>query len=438
MAVDHRGDGGAAARLNAAEWRTADDDAAAVRRLVDLETGTESRSGTAAPALRPVRLPGEPELASAARSSGVLADLVDLAARVADGPPHGEGSAAPAASGHWALAYASGILRTHRPDGPAPAQDGSAGDTHPAVLQSWLGVHVAITELAEYAAEIEDEDRAVAERVLAELLFGLYQGDSPAQVEPEVTRLAVDALEESDAPDREHTRLRAVVESVVHGALAQLAHHGSLTQHLGGRVELTSLGRWAVNRELNGAGIVAPVLGGYAHASPAVLLDAVSDYPEGERFAEFRTWLGHRSQHDAAAALLAAAGAGGFARRGTAAELLRLLGPAAEPAVRAGLADPLMWRHCCAWLTDRGLPPGRPLTDADRGWLLIDDLLASAGRHGPQDFIRRVERLLTRRDIDLMVGLPHGEHPGRQHALRLVADFHPDRRAAAAARGAIA
>ncbi|PSK96847.1 hypothetical protein CLV63_110145 [Murinocardiopsis flavida] len=436
MAVDHLGDGGAAARFAPAEWRPSDG-TGAVHRLVDAAVDAAPRSGTAPPALRPVRLPGEPELAGAARDSGVLADLVDLAARVRDsdraGPP------VSVASGIWALAYASGVLRTRRgPDGMTRDEAADLGDTDAAVLQHWLGVHVAITELAEYPADIEGEGRTVAERVLAALLFGLYQGDSPAQVEPEVARLAVEVLEEGDTPVHEHTRLRAVVESAVHGALAQLAHHRSLTLHRGGRIELTPLGRWAVNRELNGAGISAPVLGGYANASPAALLDAVAAYPENERFAEFRAWLGRRSQHDAAAALLTAAGAGGFARRGAAADLLRLLGPAAEPAVRAGLADPLMWRHCCAWLTDRGLPPGRPLADADLGWLLIDQLLAAAGRHGPQDFIRRVDRLLTRRDIDLIVGLPNGAHPERRHALRLVADFHPDPRAAEAARTALA
>ncbi|RCV56670.1 hypothetical protein DEF23_01765 [Marinitenerispora sediminis] len=417
--------------------------------------------------LPPVRLPREAELAAAARVSPVLREawaLRDWAdahrPRVVGGVlAAADARAAAAALGLlddcssaidgrrpellrvWSMALDAGLLVLDPAPGEGPrpasaadretrARGAEVDDSDTAALRRWLAVYVRATGFAEFCGTADHAGHHVAERVIGELTFELYHSGRATGVEAQVALLVSDVLADAALDglirDEQRAPLRAVAEFAVYRSLATLARHGAVHLHPGGCVELTALGRWAMNQLLTEAGMTAPVIGDYAGADAAELTDVLVGYGEADRAAEFRGWLRHRSGRQAAAELVAAGGRPGCGRRGMAVALLRRLGRSAEPAVRAGLADALMWRHCAEWLNDRGLDPGRDLTETDRSWLMADAVAALAEHRGPHEYMRLLGRLVHRSDLDLVVRLPHTDHPERERALRLLFEFHPD------------
>ncbi|TDQ52561.1 hypothetical protein [Actinorugispora endophytica] len=417
--------------------------------------------------VRPVRLEPESELAALARGTETLAGLYELAdwaerhrpawtggrpepdaARAAarglavfGGAGHGDGLG-PEALRFWRAAFDAGLVtlvsgRVRRaPGGASPATD-----PDPLVLRRWLAVGTAVTAVAgtgEDRARADHDGRRVAQRVLDELVFELYQCGRGVHGRSEVARLAAEAI--SDAvvdgvvPEGRAPGLRAAAEAAAHAALARLVRHGAVVACPGGDVEIGPLGRWGVNRLVNEAGLRAPVLGGYARADAGELVAVLSGYSESERAVELLGWLGARTPEEAAADLLAVAAKADTGRRGMAVAVLRRIGPAAERAVRAGLDDPLTWRHCERWLGERGFDTGRDLTDPDRAWLLVESVVGLSHQRGPQDYVRLIGRLVGEREIPLVALLADLDHPDRARALELLFELHPDPRVSVAAR----
>ncbi|MFC7330299.1 hypothetical protein [Marinactinospora rubrisoli] len=419
--------------------------------------------------LPPVRLPPDAELAATARVSPLLREAWAMRRwaeahrpRVVGGvlaPDDARAAAAalgllddcatsfdgrrPELVRLWSMALDAGLLAIvpEPGTGEARAHVTEIDDSDTAALRSWLAVYVRASGFAEYCGEHDHTGYHVAERVLGELTFELYHSGRAAQLEPRVARLVTDVLADAAMDglirDGQRARLRAVAEFAVYRSLAALARHGAVLLHQGGTVELTGLGRWAMNQLLTEAGMTAPVIGDYATADAAELADVLVGYSEADRLAEFVGWLRQRSERQAAAELVAAGGRAGCGRRGMAVALLRRLGRPAEPAVRAGLAEPLMWRHCREWLHDRGFDPVRDLTETDRGWLLADAVAALAEHRGPDDFMRLLGRLVHRRDLGLIARIPATDHPDRDRALRLLFEFHPDPHVSLAVRWAV-
>ncbi|GLU46018.1 hypothetical protein Nans01_03690 [Nocardiopsis ansamitocini] len=408
----------------------------------------------------PVRLAPESELAASARRSPFLVALRALAdwaeehrPRVVDGRPE-PGPAAralrelpavrpvahdgdvqdPDMAWVWNTAFDTGLLTMESGRARRTPELGG-GDSDPLTLRHWLAVYVALTEF--------DEDtghgaQRVAERVLGEFMFELYQCGRAVQPESGIARLAAEVLDDAvtdglvDATETES--LSTLAQPTVRNALGELIRHGAVTRPSAVGVELTALGRWGLNRLLNASGMTAPVLGGHAHAEADELLAALSGYSESERAVEFLGWLAERTEEDAAAGLIAAAARAGTGQRGIAVVLLGRLGPGAEPAVRAGLADPLMWRHCRQWLAGHAIAPVPPLCDTDRAWLVAEAVVGLSHQRGLQDYTRLLDRLIGPRELPLVALLADLDHPDRARALELLFQLHPDPHISVAAR----
>ncbi|MFJ6936282.1 hypothetical protein [Streptomyces sp. NPDC101132] len=206
-----------------------------------------------------------------------------------------------------------------------------------------------------------------------------------------------------------------------------------------GMVRLTPLGLFGVRARMLEAGIAAPAVGDLAGKGADVLLDALPGFPEAAARAEVEHWLAGRETVGAAAELLAAArggDAGGPLRRLGCQQALALVGPAAEPAVRAVLDDPELGGLARVWLAERGAadvpPPGEELVF----WLALDTLAAQLAADGDAAEL-----------VELMSGLTGGhsgffeaawrvDHPAAADVLEAMGRLHPDRKAAKEARKA--
>src|SRR5690606_42117383 len=86
-------------------------------------------------------------------------------------------------------------------------------------------------------------------------------------------------------------------------------------------------------------------------------------------------WLARRAPEAAALELIAVASSGHAAQRGTVGTVLEELGPEADPAVRAALDDPMVWRYAAACLVVRQLLA--PALGEDGGARVTVDKLAA-------------------------------------------------------------
>jgi hypothetical protein len=118
----------------------------------------------------------------------------------------------------------------------------------------------------------------------------------------------------------------------------------------GGTVELTSLGKWAVQRIASRV-TSAPVVGELRSLSAAELLTAASDIPEAEARAEIDAWIDHRGE-DAAEELVEALRTADETGRGLGFRALIRIGSDAEPAVNRLADDPDFAPYITVWRID--------------------------------------------------------------------------------------
>jgi hypothetical protein len=113
---------------------------------------------------------------------------------------------------------------------------------------------------------------------------------------------------------------------------------------------LTPLGFWCTNKLLREAGAVAPVIGEYADADVATLIEKVSGYDPWSCRAELRAWCRKRGAEATEELATYARGACEVDRRVLAIVGLLEAGPAGEAEVRSMLTDPELQLYARLWL----------------------------------------------------------------------------------------
>ncbi|MFE4454717.1 hypothetical protein [Streptomyces sp. NPDC056796] len=209
-----------------------------------------------------------------------------------------------------------------------------------------------------------------------------------------------------------------------------------------GMVKLTPLGLYGIRERMLEAGVDAPAVGDLADKGADVLLDGIAYYPEEAARTEVGLWLGRRGADGAQAAaadlLGAARGGDGRAplRRLHCQQALALVGPEAEPAVRAVLGDPELGGLARVWLAERGAAdiPAPPETMIF--WLAVDTIAAQLDADGDLDELQELVEGLSGQHSGFFDQAWRVEHPATAEVLEAVGRLHRDRKIAKDARKA--
>ncbi|GAA1581745.1 hypothetical protein GCM10009678_75650 [Actinomadura kijaniata] len=412
-------------------------------------------------AVPPVRLAPEPELAAAARASGLTAQ-VRAVARWAEGravDEHDEPSVADAlaALGElglatprraadvadlgglpelerlWWAALEAEVITTS--GGRAQAGPGLAaldGDDA-AALETWLRLFDAAV-VPEHEGEDGLDPTQLVQNELTGVLIRLYEQDGPAA--PEELAEALTAHIADSYELAEPAAIAGTVAAELELELADLTAWGVVEGVPDGLV-LTPLGVWGVRELLRADGFLAPVVGELADAPAADLVAGLVWHREDTADEEIGRWLAARPAADAAAALLAVVAEGGPGRRNLAAAVLGRLGPEAEPRVRAAAGGQPVRPYALLWLAERGLAADEPSRD-DYLWMFVDTVAGMLETAEPREAVAAA-LLRAPAEADMAAfaeELWRSEHPDTARVLEALGAHHPDRTVAKAARTA--
>ncbi|MBT2390392.1 hypothetical protein J7E87_13380 [Streptomyces sp. ISL-1] len=206
-----------------------------------------------------------------------------------------------------------------------------------------------------------------------------------------------------------------------------------------GMVKLTPLGLYGIRARMLEAGIDAPAVGDLADKGADVLLDGLALFPEPAARAETEQWLARRAPADAARDLLAAArgtDAGAPLRRLHCQQALALVGPQAEPAVRAVLDDAELGGLARVWLAERGASDVPAPPESMIFWLAIDTIAAQLDAEGELEELQGLVEDLVGQHSGFFDAAWRVDHPATAEVLEAMGRVHRDRTAAKEARKA--
>ncbi|MFB4425351.1 hypothetical protein C5F59_030235 [Streptomyces sp. QL37] len=209
-----------------------------------------------------------------------------------------------------------------------------------------------------------------------------------------------------------------------------------------GMVKLTPLGLYGIRERMLEAGVDAPAVGDLADKGADALLDGIAYYPEEAARTEVGLWLGRRGAEGAEAAAVelldAARGADRRAplRRLHCQQALALVGPEAEPAVRAVLGDPELGGLARVWLAERGAADVPAPPESMIFWLAVDTIAAQLDADGDLDELQELVEGLSGQHSGFFDEAWRVEHPATAEVLEAMGRLHSDRGAAKAARKA--
>lgn len=206
-----------------------------------------------------------------------------------------------------------------------------------------------------------------------------------------------------------------------------------------GMVKLTPLGLYGIRARMLEAGIDAPAVGDLADKGADVLLDGLAQFPEFSARAETEQWLARRAPADAARDLLAAArgtDAGAPLRRLHCQQALTLVGPQAEPAVRAVLDDAELGGLARVWLAERGATDVPPPPDSMIFWLAIDTIAAQLDAEGELEELQGLVEDLVGQHSGFFDAAWRVDHPATAEVLEAMGRLHREKAAAKEARKA--
>ncbi|MFJ8754744.1 hypothetical protein ACIREO_36355 [Streptomyces sp. NPDC102441] len=209
-----------------------------------------------------------------------------------------------------------------------------------------------------------------------------------------------------------------------------------------GMVRLTPLGLYGIRERMLEAGVDAPAVGDLADKGADVLLDGIAYYPEEAARTEVGLWLGRRGAEGAEAAAVELLGAARGAdrraplRRLHCQQALALVGPEAEPAVRAVLDDPELGGLARVWLAERGAADVPAPPESMIFWLAVDTIAAQLDADGDLEELQELVEGLSGQHSGFFDEAWRVEHPATAEVLEAMGRLHPDRGAAKAARKA--
>ncbi|MFD5037591.1 hypothetical protein ACFWNI_10875 [Streptomyces sp. NPDC058377] len=209
-----------------------------------------------------------------------------------------------------------------------------------------------------------------------------------------------------------------------------------------GMVRLTPLGLYGIRERMLEAGVDAPAVGDLADKGADVLLDGIAYYPEEAARTEVGLWLGRRGAEGAetAAAELLGAARGGDRRaplrRLHCQQALALVGPEAEPAVRAVLGDPELGGLARVWLAERGAADVPAPPESMIFWLAVDTIAAQLDADGEMEELQELVEGLSGQHSGFFDEAWRVDHPATAEVLEAMGRLHSDKGAAKAARKA--
>ncbi|MEU2677984.1 hypothetical protein ABZ638_13950 [Streptomyces sp. NPDC007107] len=209
-----------------------------------------------------------------------------------------------------------------------------------------------------------------------------------------------------------------------------------------GMVRLTPLGLYGIRERMLEAGVDAPAVGDLADKGADVLLDGIAHYPEEAARTEVGLWLGRRGAEGAetAAAELLGAARGGDRRaplrRLHCQQALALVGPEAEPAVRAVLGDPELGGLARVWLAERGAADVPAPPESMIFWLAVDTIAAQLDADGEMEELQELVEGLSGQHSGFFDEAWRVDHPATAEVLEAMGRLHSDKGAAKAARKA--
>ncbi|MEU6808596.1 hypothetical protein ABZ920_06235 [Streptomyces sp. NPDC046831] len=362
----------------------------------------------------------------------------------------------------WDTARLAGLIEVHG-DSARPGWRLRAWNRDDsAVLRGWVALFDAWS-LA--CPEPEGhESAAVAEVVSAmpQVLSFLQLSAGPVPVEQlldllqqRVTELRTERCEVPYGPQPGQARLAPVVPGtaspaaepadetplapLLDWALGALAAVGALT-YGEGQATLTPLGSWAVWVKLEQICVAAQSPAGNIEQSAEDMLRGCAQLrPNGAR-AEYRAWLAARPVGSAVTELLAAARGEDALLRGLAFEALRVVGPPAEPDVRAVLDEPTLRPYALLWLAEHdGVDPEdahEVLTREEATWLWVDTAAAVTDHGESAMLVRHLESAVQPTVPMLLDEVRAVGHPRTVQVLVALAAAHPDPALAKAVRRA--
>ena len=314
----------------------------------------------------------------------------------------------------------------------APAGGGDdSGERDVAVLEAWLAAFAGLIH-PDFPAP-GGPLASLLQGELVGMLTALYAAAGPVDVS-ELAEEAASCLPGSELATGEPEDR---CENAVAGLLGGAAEAGAV--ELGnGDVDLTPLGVWGVHHILRAHGLPVRAIGDYAESDAADMLTAIAAYDQADGADELAGWVGLRGQAEAAAELSAVLKTGTPVQRMSGIDALGSLGPAGLDAARSLVGEPGVGALAAMWLASAGEDPGVEVLAEDALWVLVDMGAAMLDTMSAAAAVQDLNEGATHADFAGQVAeVWRVDHPRTLDVLTAVADHHPDRAVAKAARKAI-
>ncbi len=273
--------------------------------------------------------------------------------------------------------------------------------------------------------------------LLAELPLLLYVEAEPLEVRAlkDDVWASIEDVYDLDRLPIETDTLRGLVDrDLEEDVVGRLVELGAVAVE-DGRLSLTPLGRWGANRILRRGGHVAPIVGEHVLAPVDELLRACAQLPRDEAEREIRLWIEH---HPWTAARDLATAARSTPSAPLAIRGLELVGPAAEPEVRALVEDPAVGVYARIWLVERGFEPPDSLSADLLLATLVEELIHFADEAGPLRAVARIASMepAEAAQLGFVERLRSASHPRAGELLAMIGRYHPSGSVREAARRA--
>lgn len=424
--------------------------------------------------LPPLRLPGQADLARAARGSALVAAAWKLAAWTGDGhkaltddgelaptevpeaarllgidvPPGAAGGGFPPTLRQaWHLTRCLEFVdddegHAVRVDDVTPWPDGDDDE----VLDVWSR---ALGHLAAHSLAVDDYDGLFGDLLLGVagggLLMALFLAREEGLPRAECSHLAMETAV-SELGGAAARNLWAAWKRA-HGDMAdvlleRLSAHGAV--ELDGTVaRLTPLGLWQMREQLCGE-IEIPLLPEPVEMTAADLVGFCAEACEAELDRERDAWLASRPAESAAQELLRVAAGGGCGERMIGTSLATSIGAAAEPAWRETLGHPALRPYAKLALNqiagrDAAADPlpGLEVGPDDAVAMLGDVVSAMAGKLSGAELAATLRQAVPAgQEEQVIERMWRSDHPAAMPALTELGRHHPDKKIAKAARKA--
>jgi uncharacterized protein (DUF697 family) len=439
------------------------------------EDDIDVRAALGLPEIMPaLRLPGEAELARAARGSALLAGARELAVWTGDGKDMTEEfdlvpAQVPAAAGLlgidlppgaaeladvpdlrqvWSLALCSGFVHEDEQGRAVPGEavelwpDGTDDD----VLDVWSA---ALEHVAGHSFGDDDPDGDFADLLLDSAAAGLIvtlfvarEAGLPLADCRELVRIAATSELGGAAARKRWAAWTAAHGEVADVLLERASRHGAASID-GDIARLTPLGLWRMREDLAGVTVV-PLLPDPADMTAADLVGFAAEASVSELDRESRSWLATRPGAAAARELLEVAAAGDCAERMGAYEVASHIGDPAEPVWREHLGDPVLRPYAKLALNSIAGrdPAANPLPGLEIGpedaACLLGDMVATLPEDAGGDELAAMlsQAVPTGQEEQIIELMGRSGHPAAEPALTALGRHHPDKKIAKAARKA--